>query len=681
MQFDEALSRFKDFLQTYPVVEKAYYLSEIEKCKAQRERSLVVDFEHLLDYDFELSQKLIDDPTFFLPIADGVFEELFKPEEKMDFHTRFKNLTPRKIEIRDLRAEHINKLIQIEGVVRRASEVKPEIVEAVFTCQRCGQIMIVEQDAPFFKAPNICQNPACGRKGPFKLEEDSSKFIDWQNIKVQERPERLRGGQMPRSLDCILRDDIVDLAVPGNRVTIVGKLKGTQEFTFRGKKKTTFRNFIEVNYVEVWEKDIAEIELSEEDRVQIQELSSDPFICDKIINSIAPSIYGLKEIKEAIALLLFSGVRKILPDGTRLRGDSNVLLVGDPGVAKSQILQYVARIALRGIYTSGKGTSAAGLTATVVRDEGTGGWALEAGALVIADLGVACIDEIDKMSKDDRSSIHEAMEQQTVSIAKAGIVATLNARASILAAANPKYGRYDPYRPVTDQIDLPPTLLSRFDLVYVLTDKPEEEQDKRIAEHIVGIHANPEETVVPPIPAELLAKYISYAKSNLFPELSKEARQALVNFYIQMRKSGEAEDSPVPITPRQMEALIRLSEARARMRLSPVVEKEDAEEIIRLFRECLFKVAMDFETGKLDIDTLMTGTRKSQRDRIIQLIDLIQELDKKNNNEGAPEDEVIKIGKERGLKEGFIRENLARFKREGEIYEPRPGFLKVLREY
>lgn len=1252
MEFEEAMNRFRDFVETFPSMENPVYQQEIRRCRANYLRSLNVDFDHLLDHDYELAQLVIDEPQFALPACDAALETLYRPDERIDLHVRFYNVIPARVEIRDLRSEHINKLIQIEGVVRRISEVKPEIVEAVFECQRCGQLVIVEQDSHIFKKPTVCSNPACGRQGPFQLLEDQSKFVDWQSVRIQERPERLRGGKMPRSVDAIIRDDIVDRAQAGNRVNITGVLKTQQESARRGMK-TTFNIYIEVNHVELREKEVEEIEITKEDEEEIKKLAASPLVCNKIVSSIAPAIYGHEDVKEAIALQLFAGVFRVLSDGTRLRGDSNILLVGDPGTAKSQILQYTSRLAPRGIYTSGKGVSGVGLTAAVVRDELSGGWALEAGALVLADGGLCCttkdtefiledgtkmsfgelfentasvihpefrvlglnletfriepfnikkafkkknfhqvytittktgrnlnltednevlilkdsdivwapvtslkkgeliavpdfiemeshavintvecaqldgginykdifwdkivsiskidaqyvydfvmegtnnfiandiimhncIDELDKMSTDDRSAIHEALEQQsyhpeteillsdgrkvkigrfvdklmeenqpvqgvnceilpvedlklpakngvvpvsrvsrhtapdhfikitysngrsvtvtpehpvfcvdsysdnavigtlpakqitagmvvpgvshytmerncdllqtkamekirfpniinhklarllgyitstghiycnkenniseviilsfdksviedaksilqeefgaysficertkkeiplyklrcpslplytffkmnfpelvcmfskkrvphrilqcpdhtvqeflqgvqsgnrfsdlgekvitagtyelasdyqdvllclgvqsavekilyagrivyqvvidsgrnqklshnslnsktpelfqlnresgqglvmlthnapvelhsvdtlyhncenmclltvdavqtipnadtqwvydvtvkdhmffasgvllhnTISIAKAGVVATLNARTSVLAACNPKYGRFDPYKSIVDQIDLPSTLLSRFDLVYIITDKPQEDTDRRIAEHIVNIHRRPDETVTQPIPLDLLEKYILYAKNNVRPALTKEAAQKLMNFYVQMRKGGESEDAPVPITARQLEALIRLSEARARMRLIEKVEKEDSEEVIRLFRQCLINVAMDLETGKVDIDTLMTGTRKSQRDKILLLRDIIEDLDEKNEGNGAEKEEVFKLGQEKGLSESFMRDYLQKFKHEGDIYEPRPGFLKMLKEY
>ncbi len=672
IEYEDILNRFRDFFLSYPDVNNPKYKEGIDEMKVSEKRSLEVDCDDLLDYDPELYEALVERPVDVIPIAEDGLKSII-PEDNI--FVRFYNVKSEEYEIRNLRAIHVNTFIQVVGVVGRSSEVKPELVEGVFQCQRCGHIQIVEQTKEFFKKPRICENPACGRKGPFKLLEDQSKFRDWQVLKIQERPEKLRGGRMPRRINLILRNDIVDKAKAGERVTITGILKTTQETSPRGKK-TTFKKFIDVNYIGIEDQDVEDLEITKEGEEKIKQLSQDPFIIDKIANSIAPSIYGYSDIKEAIAMQLFSGVTKELPDGTRLRGDSNILLVGDPGVAKSQILQYASRVAPRSLYTSGKGTSAAGLTAAVVRDDTTGGWALEAGALVIADGGLACVDEIDKMSKDDRSSIHEAMEQQTVSIAKAGIVATLNARSAILAASNPKYGRFDRYKSLAGQIDLPPTLVSRFDLVFVMTDTPDEERDKATAQHILDVHSDAEETIAPPIDIDLLEKYVLYAKKNVFPALTKKAERKIHKFYVNLRKIAEEKDAPIPITARQLEALIRLSEARARMRLSSRATTEDAEAVIKLFKNTLFKVGVDPETGKLDIDVIMTGKPKSQRDRMMRLMEIISSLDE---GDGASLEAIIKEAEKDGMEEHLVKRYVEEFKQKGDLYEPSPDRYKVLR--
>jgi replicative DNA helicase Mcm len=411
---------------------------------------------------------------------------------------------------------------------------------------------------------------------------------------------------------------------------------------------------------------------SPEEEEKILELARDPWIHQKIINSIAPSIYGYDHIKEAIMYLLFGGVPKNLPDIT-IRGEMNALLVGDPGTAKSQLLQYVSRIAPRGLYTSGRGTTAAGLTAAVIREKG-GGMSLEAGALVLADKGIACIDEMDKMRPEDRVAIHEAMEQHTVSVAKGGIVATLNARTAILAAANPTLGRYEPHRTVAENISLPVTILSRFDLIFVLRDVPNKESDGKMSMHILELHRKGSSPVEPPISAELLRKYISYAKS-FKPVLSSDALKRLNDFYLAMRSASEAEGSPVAITARQLESLVRTAEARARAALKKEVQAEDAEAAVAIMKRSLEEVGIDLSSYKIDIDIIMTGRSKSMRDRLQIILTALIEMEKET---GMAEKEALETELEQKYKISRAEADrlLSQLLREGTIYEPREGYLK-----
>ena len=370
--------------------------------------------------------------------------------------------------------------------------------------------------------------------------------------------------------------------------------------------------------------------------------------------------------------LLFGGVTKELPD-VRKRGDIHVLLIGDPGTGKSALLQYVARIAPRGLYTSGRGTTAAGLTAAVIR-EAQGGMSLEAGALVLADKGVACIDEIEKMRPEDRVAMHEAMEQQSISIAKGGIVATLNARTAILAAANPALGRYDPYRSVVENISLPITILSRFDLIFVIRDVPDKEHDARMAEHILETHKLKEHSVEPPIPPDLLRKYISYAKT-IEPKLTDEAIKVIRDFYLEMRSKSEGEGAPIAITARQLESLIRIAEARARAALRDYVTVEDALAAINIMKRSLQEVGIDLETRRIDIDVIMTGKPKSLRDKLQLVLDAIKRLDE---GDGVSEEDLIHELAQEGLTEVDVRRLLGVLLRDGMIFEVRPGrFRKV----
>jgi replicative DNA helicase Mcm len=411
---------------------------------------------------------------------------------------------------------------------------------------------------------------------------------------------------------------------------------------------------------------------SPEEEEKILALAKDPQVHEKIMNSIAPSIYGYDHIKEAIMYLLFGGVSKTLPDIT-VRGEMNALLIGDPGTAKSQLLQYVAKIAPRGLYTSGRGTTAAGLTAAVIREKG-GSMSLEAGALVLADKGIACIDEMDKMRPEDRVAIHEAMEQHTVSVAKGGIVATLNARTAMLAAANPALGRYEPHRTVAENISLPVTILSRFDLIFVLRDVPNKDADAKMAEHILEIHRRGASPIEAQVEADLMRKYVSHAKS-IKPALSKDALKRLSEFYLSMRSASETEGSPVAITARQLESLIRISEARARVALRKKVTAEDADSAIAIMKRSLEEVGIDLSSYRMDIDIIMTGKPKSVRDKMQVILSLLIEMEKET---GMVEKAALinELESEHNIPRAETERMIWQLLREGTIYEHREGFLK-----
>jgi replicative DNA helicase Mcm len=503
--------------------------------------------------------------------------------------------------------------------------------------------------------------------------EKQSVFINFQELRVQERPEDLPPGQLPRAIDVKLTEDIVDIARPGDRVSITGIVRSEQERLGGTARLRTFDILIEANYIDVVGKEAEVVEISPEDERQIREVAKDPWIHRNLIRSLAPSIYGYGDIKESILYLLFGGVPKHLPDGVTIRGEPNVMLIGDPGTAKSQLLQYVAHVAPRGLYTSGRGSTAAGLTAAVVREK-AGGLVLEAGALVLADKGIACVDEIDKMRPEDRVAIHEALEQHTVSIAKGGIVATLNARCALLAAANPALGRYDPYRNVSENINLPVTLLSRFDLIFVIRDVPETDGDARMSEHIITLHRTRSTPEPPPISPEMFRKYISYAK-RLDPVLSEEGAKEIRDFYLKMRSTGGGTESPVAITPRQLEALVRLAEARARSFLRESVTLEDARAVIRLMTLSLQDVGVDTTTGKVDIDVIMTGKPKSLRDKMQLVLQTLADMERET---GTVEDAVLfeSLSKKVEINEGEAKTLVNQLIKEGILYQPKPGHLK-----
>ena len=679
------IARFEEFLKSYKTEEgDTPYHDAIGRLSLENLISVSIDFNHLLTFDPDLAEATKEDPKRAIDAASAAIRRILRivdpdySETVENLHARFKEV-PDRVSVRFIRSEHIGQLIMVDALVTRVSDVKPLLVEGVFQCRQCQEIIYVPQ-ANQFIAPSLCTNDACRSKGPFELIPERSKFVDWQKIRLQEKPEELPPGALPRALDCILQDDLVDIARPGDPGRVVGILRSTQDVTARSRRKApTFSVFLATNYVEVSEREADRVEIEPKEEEEIRELAKDPLIHRKLVNSIAPSIYGLTDIKEAVCLLLFGGVSKVLADGVKIRGDSNILLVGDPGTAKSQLLKYVAQIAPRGLYTSGKGSTAAGLTAAVLRDPDTEGFALEAGALVLADRGTACIDEFDKMRPQDRTAIHEAMEQHTVSIAKAGIVATLNARTAILAAANPNLGRYVPERSFAENVNLPVTLLSRFDLIFALTDLPETERDERTADHIIQLHQQKGTAKDPPIPAELLRKYIAYSRRSITPTLTDEALNVVKEFYLGMRKSGERENAPVPITARQLESLIRLAEAHAKMALRDKVLAEDAQAAVRLVQVTLQQVGFDQETGQYDIDNIMIGRAKSQRDRLQAILAMIRELEKETPD-GVPIDKLIERAQLDGISEDFVRQAVFQLRdKDGLIFEPRPDKLKYIK--
>lgn len=663
----KAKERLEEFLHRREI------LKELRRIAREGHKSLVIAFDRLLEFDMKLAKSLLDNPVDFLDTADEILGGITKlPGMRL----RVMGLD-KSVEIRKIRAGHVGNFIQVEGILTRSGEVKPEATEAVFKCRRCGEQNRVLQVGEFFREPLVCENPNCGRKGPFDLVIESSEFRDWQSLCIQEPPEKLRGGRMPRRLDGIVRDDFVDKAVPGNHVMLTGVLRVFQEGR-RQERKKTFRKILFVSHIEVLQKGVEEAELTPEDKVQIKELAKDPWIRNKIIQSIAPSIYGHDAIKEAVALQLFGCEAIDLLDGTRIRGDTHVLLTGDPGVAKSQILKWAANVAPRGLYTSGMKATGAGLTAAAVRDEISGGWALEAGALVIADGGLASIDEFEKMRSEDSSSILESLEQQTISVAKAGIVATLNTRTAVLAAANPKYGRFEKNLTIAQQVPLDPVILSRFDLIFIMRDEPRADQDRTMAHHILEMHRAPTKVVKPPLDLDFLRKIIIYARQNLDPKFDdKDVMKTIEDFFVDWRRVAERGEAPLPITVRQLEAIVRLAKANARMRLSDCVTVEDANRAINLIKRSLQEAGIDTETGKLDIDVLMTGKPKSQRDNIRRVLDIIERLEGEYGG-AAPVEEIKRIAESEGIRPEFVEVLIEQETSKGHMYEPKLGMVKRL---
>ncbi|MBZ3935520.1 minichromosome maintenance protein MCM [Methanimicrococcus blatticola] len=683
--------KLKDFLKRYhqdDILELANSYPD--------KRSLTVNYDKLEVFDRDIARDLMEDPESVILSLEFALKDMDLPTSKNmeNAHVRVINI-PNRIPIRDLRSKHLSKFIAIEGMIRRATEVRPRITKAAFKCMRCDTITYVEQPGNKLDEPySGCENENCGKRGPFKLVIEQSEFIDSQKGQIQESPESLKGGSNPQSIEINFNDDLTGQISPGDRVIVNGILRSVPR-ALREGKSTFYDLVLDANSIERLDQEYDELDITAEEEEQILELSRDPEVYDKIVASIAPTIYGNEHVKRALMYQLFSGVVKQFPDGTRTRGDIHVILVGDPGVAKSQLLRYIVKLSPRGVFASGKSASASGLTAAAVKDDmGDGRWTIEGGALVMADMGIAAVDEMDKMRDEDKSSLHEAMEQQTISIAKAGIIATLKSRCALLGAANPVYGRFNRYESLADQIDMPPALLSRFDLIFLLLDVPESQMDTKIAEHVLQTHYAGElmqhknnisssditqeyidsqmTNVIPEIDPDLLRKYVAYSRRNVYPIMDDDARMHLVDFYTSLRKQGEGKNTPIPVTARQLEALIRLAEASARVRLSNRVTMDDAIRTTDITMECLKNVGIDPTTGMLDASIINSGVSQSQRDKIGVVKDIIRTISERSQGGVASRKEVQAEAEKSGISAEELEVYIHKMSSKGDIYSP-PG--------
>ena len=700
----ELTLRWRTFLEESPYRAQLKHVADAYP----QERSLLVEFSELDRRDTALADELLQRPEAVLSAGQRAIEEMLPGALNLTgpIHLRVEHLPPHeRVAIHRLRQNHLRRFLSVDGIVRRVSQVLPQITEAVFECSACHAHIRWPQEEtnPVVESPPSCDEDqgGCGKpagRARFRLLKDESRTVDYQRLELQENPETLRGGAHPEGLTVILLDDLVGQIVPGTRMVANGVLKGVpRPAGSRGANATSnvFDTVFLANSLERLDREYLEIEISEEDRKAIEAFRGDPSVFPRIVASLAPSVAGMEPEKQAIALQLFGGVHKDLPDGMRVRGDVHILMVGDPGVAKSQLLRYVAETAPRGVYTSGKGATAAGLTAAAVRDDFAGGrWVLEAGAMVLADGGMLCIDEMDKMSEGDRASMHEAMEQQTVSVAKAGITVTLRARCPVLAAANPKLGRFTPGEEPQRELNLPPTLLSRFDLILIILDVPDAERDQHLAEAILAQHQRAEGREASRhrggSPAsglgtglfsqDFLRKYVAYSKQRVFPTMDQDAYERLKDYYTGMRRLAERQSEgeaprPIPVTPRQLEALIRLTEASARSRLSAAATREDADRAVSVVDHFLRRVAT-VEGGQLDIDTIYTGVSSGHRDRLVRVRRLLTAL-QSASPQGFSLTQVQQAGKENGLSDGEVERLVGELERLNEIYSPRPGIFKM----
>ncbi|KAI0150195.1 MCM2/3/5 family protein [Xylariaceae sp. FL1272] len=573
-----------------------------------------VNITDLIRYNEELAHRLVTEPAEIIPLFETALKKCTRrivfpqnPDAKIPEHQLLIHSTAEDVSIRNLDSETIARLVRVSGIVIGASVMSSKATELHIQCRNCqhGQTVPVLGGFTGVTLPRQCgRNRAPNDPtekcplDPYFVIHEKSEFVDQQIIKLQEAPDQVPVGELPRHVLISADRYLTNRVVPGSRCTIMGifsiyQNKGSKNSSTGGAVaiRTPYLRCVGIQTdTDSTAKGLSIF--SEEEEQEFLELSRRPDLYNIMADCIAPSIYGNRDIKKAILCLLLGGSKKILPDGMKLRGDINVLLLGDPGTAKSQLLKFVEKAAPISIYTSGKGSSAAGLTASVQRDHSTREFYLEGGAMVLADGGVVCIDEFDKMRDEDRVAIHEAMEQQTISIAKAGITTILNARTSVLAAANPIFGRYDDMKTPGENIDFQTTILSRFDMIFIVKDEHTRDKDERIAKHVMGIHMGGrgiEEQVEGEVPVETMRRYLSYCKSRCAPRLSPEAAEKLSSHFVSIRRQVHASEleantrSSIPITVRQLEAIVRITEALAKLTLSPIATEQHVDEAIRLF--------------------------------------------------------------------------------------------------
>ncbi len=673
MEVDEQIKVFREF------IENNYYPELLEAVR-KGELFLVLDFSSLIKFNTEICEELLENPEEVLKAAELAVKEFDLPKKVTKFNIRLRNIPEsQKIIISAIRSKHLDKLISIEGIVRQKSDVRPHVTAAKFECPSCGNILNVLQLDKKYKEPTRC---GCGRKGKFK--EISKELVDGQGLVLEEAPDDLDGAQ-PKRINVFLKDDLVSplperKTSPGARVKLCGWVIEVPITLRTGGQATKYDLIVDCNYIEPLQDESVDMKISDEEMEQIKEIAKAPTTINILAKSLAPSIYGHDKVKEALVLQLAGGCRKVRPDGVITRGDMHMLLIGDPGSGKSQLLKRLSKVAPKARFVSGKGATGAGLTASVVKDEFLGGWSLEAGTLVLANKGFAIIDELDKMTKEDRSALHEALEQQTISIAKANIQATLHCETTVLAAANPKFGRFDPYDLIANQINLPPTLINRFDLIFPIKDMPNREKDEKTASFILSLHKDPQK-VLSEIPTLLLKKYFSYVRNKVDPKMTDAAIEELKEYYISMRNSGfsdEAGIKSVPITARQLEALVRLSEAAAKIRLGKTVLKKDAQKAIELVDYCLNQIAKDKDTGQIDIDRIGSKITATQRGGISVVKDIIHHLEEQMNLKIIPVENIIEAAQEKNISKDDVEDILEKLRRSGDVFEPKRGFIQKL---